>query len=267
MADIQMADSPPPPQIFRPSDLAQQILNHEAPQYKFSFTPFLLATHRHGISPSRPVCKAFIQGHCPQGSNCPDKHPATTHGSTFQNLVCKHWLRGLCKKGEGCEFLHEYNLRGMPDCASWVRNRYCVNGDECLYLHADPETRVAACPHYVRGFCPLGPRCAKRHTRRTLCPFYLCGFCPDGPKCKDVHPRYLSDEKLGRPTVRVEKTEEEREEEQRLLREKMEQEEERERERWLQQGGADGMGGRGRGRWMGRGQRGQQRSQRGRGHY
>ncbi|KAH8596704.1 hypothetical protein B0O99DRAFT_509806 [Bisporella sp. PMI_857] len=249
-----------------PSDLARQILSHQAPQYTFSFTPFLLKTHRLGISPNRPTCKAFVQGHCPLGNACPDKHPPSSSNNNFQNLVCKHWLRGLCKKGEGCEFLHEYNLRGMPDCSSWVKMGYCINGDECLYLHTDPETRVGACPHYVRGFCPLGPRCAKRHLRRTLCPFYLCGFCPDGPNCKNAHPRFPSDEKLGKPQFKIEKTQEEKEEEQRILNEKMAMEEEKEREKWLAQTGGDPAA-RGRGRWIGRASRGQQRSQRGRGHY
>ena len=32
------------------------------------------------------------------------------------SVVCKHWLKGLCKKGEACEFLHEYNIRKMPEC-------------------------------------------------------------------------------------------------------------------------------------------------------
>jgi hypothetical protein len=32
------------------------------------------------------------------------------------SVVCKHWLKGLCKKGDACEFLHEYNIRKMPEC-------------------------------------------------------------------------------------------------------------------------------------------------------
>jgi hypothetical protein len=47
-------------------------------------------------------------------------------------VVCKHWLRGLCKKGDNCEFLHEYNLRKMPEC--WFYSKYgeCNNGAECI---------------------------------------------------------------------------------------------------------------------------------------
>lgn len=113
-------------------DLARQILDHQAPQYSFAFSPFLLKTYRHGLDPNRPTCKAYLQGHCPLGSACPDKHTSAASTSNYNNLVCKHWLRGLCKKGESCEFLHEYNLRKMPECSFFSRNGYCSNGGMCL---------------------------------------------------------------------------------------------------------------------------------------
>ena len=146
--------------------------------------------------------------------------------------------------------------------------------DECLYLHIDPNSRLPPCPWYERGFCPLGPHCSKKHVRKTLCEFYLAGFCPDGPQCKrGVHARYPTD--LAKPTVRVEKTAEEIEEEQRVLRENAEREEEKEREKHIAAGGEGGAErGRGRGgRWVGGGrggrggQDGGQRRQRARGHY
>ena len=34
----------------------------------------------------------------------------------------QHWLRGLCKKGPDCDFLHELNLKKMPEC--WFFNQY-----------------------------------------------------------------------------------------------------------------------------------------------
>jgi cleavage and polyadenylation specificity factor subunit 4 len=75
--------------------------------------------------------------------------------------VCKHWLRGLCKKGDACEFLHEYNLRRMPECWWFAKYGYCASGEECLYIH--PKERKGECPDYKRGFCKLGmhdvPRC------------------------------------------------------------------------------------------------------------
>jgi len=144
-----------------------------------------------------------------------------------------------------------------------------IVADECLYVHPSPESKIPPCPYYNRGFCPLGPICSRKHIRRNLCVFYLAGFCPDGPRCKNAHPRFPSEQEMGRLEVRVEKTDEEKEEEARILREKMEAEEERQRERWLNEGGGDrgGMRGRGgRGRWGG-GRGGGQRSQRGRGHY
>ncbi|KAK8016917.1 hypothetical protein PG993_015106 [Apiospora rasikravindrae] len=171
------------------SELAQQILDHKGPQYTFSFTPFLRKTYGHGLAPNRPICKAFLAGHCPSGTDCPDRHvtpsASAANNASYNSLVCKHWLRALCKKGESCEFLHEYNLRKMPECNFFVRNGYCSNGDECLYLHIDPQSKLPPCPHYDRGFCPLGPTCAKKHVRRQLCPYYMAGFCPDGKNCKE----------------------------------------------------------------------------------
>jgi cleavage and polyadenylation specificity factor subunit 4 len=73
----------------------------------------------------------------------------------WSQQVCKHWLRGLCKKGENCEFLHEYNLRRMPECWWFAKYGYCASGDECLYVH--PKERKTECPDYKRGFCKLGP--------------------------------------------------------------------------------------------------------------
>jgi len=70
------------------------------------------------------------------------------------STVCKHWLRGLCKKSDACEFLHEYNLRRMPECRWYAEYGYCSSGDECLYIH--PKERKIECPDYKRGFCKLG---------------------------------------------------------------------------------------------------------------
>jgi cleavage and polyadenylation specificity factor subunit 4 len=120
-------------------DLSRQILEHQAPKYTFAFTPFLFQTYRHGLSPNRPTCKAYLQGHCPLGSACPDKHTSANSNSNFNNLVCKHWLRGLCKKGESCEFLHEFNLRKMPECNFFVRNGYCSNGGKSVLLSQYPH--------------------------------------------------------------------------------------------------------------------------------
>ncbi len=178
-----------------PSQLAQQMLAHQTVQQSFSFTPFLQRTYQHGV-PS----------HQPKESSGRKDGP----GGGFGSLVCKHWLRGLCKKGESCEFLHEYNLRKMPECNFFVRNGYCSNGDECLYLHIDPQSKLPPCPHYERGFCPLGPRCDKKHVRRKLCPCFLAGFCPDGKSCKEgAHAKWTQDKDMEKPRVKEDKPEEE----------------------------------------------------------
>lgn len=187
----------------RRQNAASTATSTSTPRYTFAFTPFLQTTYHHGLSPDRPICKAYSAGHCPLGSRCPDRHVSSSSrdqggggGGGFNSLVCKHWLRGLCKKGEGCEFLHEYNLRKMPECNFFLRNGYCSNGDECLYLHIDPRSKLPPCPDYDnRGFCALGPDCPKKHVRRrAVCPYYLAGFCPDGVRgagCKEgPHPRW-----------------------------------------------------------------------------
>lgn len=185
---------------------AAAILNHTAVQpYHFRFSPFLRQTYQVGLAADRPVCKAFQSGVCPNGTRCPDRHLADGRSAQpsggLNSLVCKHWLRGLCKKGEHCEFLHEYNLRKMPECNFFMRNGYCSNGEECLYLHVDPMSRLPPCPHYEMGFCPLGPLCSRRHLRRKLCVFYLAGFCPDGPDCKQgSHPKWSKD--LEKPSLK-----------------------------------------------------------------
>ncbi|KAI8847724.1 zinc finger protein, partial [Chytridium lagenaria] len=106
-----------------------------------------------------------------------------------KTVVCKHWLRGLCKKGDLCEFLHEYNLKKMPEC--WFYSKYgeCSNA-ECMYLHVDPESKVKECAWYARGFCKHGKLCRHKHVRKAVCQNYLTGFCPLGPDCQFGHPKY-----------------------------------------------------------------------------
>lgn len=201
--------------------LSEQLLAKTTPQQtpSFTFTPFLQTTYLHSLPADRPICKAYSNGHCPLGTRCPERHvsvPTTNNakqdggggGHPFNSLVCKHWLRGLCKKGEMCEFLHEFNLRKMPECNFFLRNGFCSNGDECLYLHIDPQSKLPPCPHYDRGFCPLGPRCAKKHVRKKMCPYFLAGFCPDGRECKEgSHPKWQKD--LEKPSAKVDKKEDE----------------------------------------------------------
>ena len=116
------------------------------------------------------ICRlALTAAGCPLGPlHCPLRHTSPSaqnfqppkqlpaHPRERERLatVCKHWLRGLCKKGDACEFLHEYNLRRMPECWWFAKYGYCSAGDECLYAH--PKERRVECPDYNRGFCKLG---------------------------------------------------------------------------------------------------------------
>lgn len=138
--------------------------------------------------------------------------------------------------------------RRMPECNHYTRSLYCPNGDECLYLHIDPTTKLSPCPHYEKGFCPLGSRCSKKHVRKMLCRFYLAGFCPYGPRCQEgEHVRWPTTE-LPPPTVRVERSAEELERERNRIREEGEKEEEREWER-REGNRRDGRGRGGKGRY------------------
>lgn len=252
---------------------AHAILNHSSQPYHFRFSDFLRDTYQVGLPGDRPICKAYQTGSCPNGTRCTERHvtdgkSTSTHTTGGLNsLVCKHWLRGLCKKGIPCEFLHEYNLRKMPECNFFMRNGYCSNGEECLYLHVDPLSKLPPCPHYDMGFCPLGPVCSKKHVRRKLCPYYLAGFCPDGPECKEgAHAKWSKN--LDPPTVKTEKKDDEiRMEMMALQQAQMQQQQSRDDDsqakdqedgRFQRHGGRGGRGG----NWRGRGGR-----FRGRGNY
>ncbi|KAG5417231.1 UTP21 [Candida metapsilosis] len=156
----------------------------------FTFETFLRNEYNFGLNPDRPICPLYNPHNpqsCPLGSNCPNKHVSQMY---FNKVVCKHWLRGLCKKGDHCEFLHEYNLRKMPECLFYSKNGFCTQGSECLYQHIDPQSKIPECMNYNAGFCAEGPNCKNRHVRRTICPYYMAGFCPKGPECEHTHPRF-----------------------------------------------------------------------------
>lgn len=93
--------------------------------------------------------------------------------------------------GDDCDFLHEYNLSKMPECAYYAANGVCLQADECIYLHVDPKSKIPECYNYSNlGFCPEGPKCPRRHVRKVMCPRYLAGFCPKGPECELAHPKF-----------------------------------------------------------------------------
>lgn len=74
-----------------------------------------------------------------------------------KRTVCKHWLRGLCKKSDAtCDYLHEYDMRKMPECRMFATFGFCNAGEECLYRHKNPREKRRECEEYNRGFCPRG---------------------------------------------------------------------------------------------------------------
>lgn len=166
------------------------VIHPDTKNKRFKFEDFLRKEYSFGLDPDRPVCQFFKPNQpdlCPEGPFCPNKHIPSMYNN---KIVCKHWLRGLCKKNDHCEFLHEYNLRKMPECLFYSKNGFCTQTAECLYLHIDPQQKIPECPLYDQGFCPDGPDCPNRHVRKILCPHYLTGFCPKGYECDYNHPRY-----------------------------------------------------------------------------
>lgn len=167
------------------------IIHPDTRNKRFKFEPFLRKEYNFGLDPDRPVCQFYNPlnplNSCPNGSDCPNKHVSAMYSN---KIVCKHWLRGLCKKNDHCEFLHEYNLRKMPECLFYSKNGYCTQTPECLYLHVDPQLKIPECFNYEKGFCPDGPKCPNRHIRKILCPLYLSGFCPKGFECDFTHPKF-----------------------------------------------------------------------------
>jgi cleavage and polyadenylation specificity factor subunit 4 len=241
----------------------------------FTFAGYLARLHPTLGRPSkiaRPICAEYKAGNCPRGVLCHDRHyTPPSERSGINNLICKHYQRGLCKKGDACEFAHTFNLRDERECKEFSRFGLCSSGDDCTYLHISPtsELRRPACPHYTRGFCPLGPHCAMRHVKHhKICPYYVAGFCPNGrahPPGQDkvvscehgAHARWIKDEDLHprKPEPRTEQDVEQEAREQEQREQEFYEESERIFERNSRGGDAGGRAGfRGRGR--GRGFRG-----------
>ncbi|CAI4868937.1 CRB_1a_G0057090.mRNA.1.CDS.1 [Saccharomyces cerevisiae] len=169
------------------------LIHPDTAKYPFKFEPFLRQEYSFSLDPDRPICEFYNsrQGpkSCPRGPLCPKKHVLPI----FQNkIVCRHWLRGLCKKNDQCEYLHEYNLRKMPECVFFSKNGYCTQSPDCQYLHIDPASKIPKCENYEMGFCPLGSSCPRRHIKKVFCQRYMTGFCPlVKDECDMEHPQFI----------------------------------------------------------------------------
>lgn len=151
-------------------------------QIRFDFDDYV--EKELGLSETEPVyCPAY------QRDQCRDPNCKYLHTKLSTAVVCKHWLRGLCKKNERCDFLHEFNLRKMPECFFFNVYGVCNNSD-CLFMHVKPESAVRECVWYRRGFCKNGAACKNKHIRQQLCWDYYAGFCRLGPECRLGHPKF-----------------------------------------------------------------------------
>ena len=169
------------------------LIHPDTAKYPFKFEPFLRQEYSFSLDPDRPICEFYNSREgpksCPRGPLCPKKHVLPI----FQNkIVCRHWLRGLCKKNDQCEYLHEYNLRKMPEGVFFSKNGYCTQSPDCQYLHIDPASKIPKCENYEMGFCPLGSSCPRRHIKKVFCQRYMTGFCPLGKdECDMEHPQFI----------------------------------------------------------------------------
>jgi len=196
-----------------------------SPQFlhlELSIEAYLKTTHNLKLDTDAQICSDHLSSSgCPLGTKCPKRHttpssrnfrpPSPIPYSAHARTVCKHWLRGLCKKGTACEFLHEYNLRKMPECLFFTRYGFCQSGDECMYLHITPSQRRPECMAFTKGFCPKGPECPYKHIRRYPCPLFLTGFCLRGYDCPLAHPPFALSEiqRLVSPELAQERKEKE----------------------------------------------------------
>ncbi|GAM90169.1 hypothetical protein ANO11243_082090 [Dothideomycetidae sp. 11243] len=244
----------------------------------FSFLPFLKANYQFGWPSKfdRPICEDFRKNQCLLGLTCPNQHyTISTERSGIVHLICKHYQRGLCKKGDLCEFAHTFDLRGERECKEFSKYGICPQGDECTYIHIPPThpLRLPPCPHYARGFCPLGPYCSLRHVKNNkICPLYMTGFCPNGrngpPKdgvifCDlGAHPKYFADADMRKPETKTFRLAEDLQREQEEREDEFWADEDRRREKyergeggigrgWGRRRRGRGGGGRGRGGWNG----------------
>ncbi|KAL6942025.1 hypothetical protein ACO0QE_003189 [Hanseniaspora vineae] len=194
-------------------------------QYSFKFKDFLYKEYGFDARNNAGLCEYYHakrdtnnfgdstmanqgqQNGCPYhlGCNCPfGKHVISNF---YNKIVCKHWLKGLCKKNDQCEYLHEYNLRKMPECLFFSKNGFCNansnnHHEDCPFQHIDPKSGILINKHL--GTFPLndvdnvitlaavdesGKTGAGEDGVEEECEAYRLGFCYMGPQCKFKHTR------------------------------------------------------------------------------
>ncbi|KAF7646813.1 hypothetical protein LDENG_00182080 [Lucifuga dentata] len=72
----------------------------------------------------------------------------------------------------------------MPVCLYFLKG--VCNNSECPYSHVYVSRKADVCQDFVKGYCPEGEKCKKKHT--LVCPdFSKSGSCPRGARCKLQH--------------------------------------------------------------------------------
>uniref|UniRef100_A0A8D0GMU2 C3H1-type domain-containing protein n=1 Tax=Sphenodon punctatus TaxID=8508 RepID=A0A8D0GMU2_SPHPU len=74
----------------------------------------------------------------------------------------------------------------MPVCSYFLKG--ICNNSNCPYSHVYVSRKAEVCPDFLKGYCPMGEKCKKKHT--LVCPdFSRTGVCPKGSQCKLRHPQ------------------------------------------------------------------------------
>jgi cleavage and polyadenylation specificity factor subunit 4 len=64
--------------------------------YKFNFSDFLKREFRFGLDPNRAACKLYLQGHCPHGARCPDRHHVSSSYNKYVDCALSRYSYIQC---------------------------------------------------------------------------------------------------------------------------------------------------------------------------
>uniref|UniRef100_A0A0S7EPT9 ZC3H3 n=1 Tax=Poeciliopsis prolifica TaxID=188132 RepID=A0A0S7EPT9_9TELE len=91
----------------------------------------------------------------------------------------------------------------MPVCSYFLKG-ICNNSD-CPYSHVYVSRKAEVCDDFVKGYCPEGEKCKKKHT--LVCPdFSKTGSCPRGSRCKLQHRQRVKRSASSTSTIPVKKS-------------------------------------------------------------
>lgn len=145
---------------FQNSSVVDQVMKPSAtPQWNFGFANFLKREYKFGLDSARPLCKAFLQGHCPQGDCCPDKHYQRSNYSKYVKMI-------LSKQ--------QIQILTLPLVSS-ASTGYVDYAKRVIAASFFTNTTFAACPNALTGFarvCAQMDRtvftCTSIHSSRNL---------------------------------------------------------------------------------------------------